>query len=276
MLIFFLLLGLATGVPLGFLFDVGIPLQIAIGAGLTLAAFVGWLFLYILGLFIFSLFVDMEKPRTKDHPFMRFLIAETLRLVCQLGRVKIKVDGLEKMPEERFLLVSNHRSMFDPLVSLVAFKKHPLAFVTKPENLKLPLVGGIMRYCCFLPINRENPRDAIRAINAAANLIKTDTLSMGIYPEGTRNKGADVLLPFHGGVLMIAQKAGGVPIVAVTVENTEKVAKNFPFRKTEVRLKVCCVIPGEEVLSSRTDDLSAKLYEAMERELLYTVHILNG
>ena len=66
---------------------------------------------------------------------------------------------------------------------------------------------------------------------------------------------------------MIAQKAGGVPVVAVTVENTEKVAKNFPFRKTVVRLKVCCVIPGEEVLASRTDDLSAKLYEVMEKEL---------
>lgn len=267
MLLFFFALAVCTGVPLCFLFDTSIPLQIAIGAGLTVAAFVGWLFLYVLGLFIFSLFVDPKKPRTKDHPFVRFLIAETLRLVCQLGRVKITVEGLEKIPAGRFLLVSNHRSMFDPLVSLVAFKKYPLAFVTKPENLKIPLVGGIMRYCCFLPINRENPRDAIRAINSAAGLIKNDTLSVGIYPEGTRNKGEGVLLPFHGGVLMIAQKAGGVPIVAVTVENTEKVAKNFPFRGTKVRLKVCKVIPGDEVLASRTDDLSAKLYEAMEQEL---------
>ena len=276
MLLFFIALGLCTGVPLCFLFDVGLPVRIAIGAGLSLGGFVGWLFLYILGLFIFSLLVDKKKPRTKDHPFARFLIAETLRLVCQLARAKITVEGLEKMPEGRFLLVSNHRSMFDPLVALVAFKKYPLAFVTKPENLKIPLVGGIMRYCCFLPINRENPRDAIRAINSAAGLIRNDTLSMGIYPEGTRNKGESPLLPFHGGVLMIAQKAGGVPIVAVTVENTEKVAKNFPFRRTDIRLKVCTVIPAQEVLASRTDDLSAKLYEAMERELLHSVHTLKG
>lgn len=267
MLLFFTALGICTGVPLCFLFDVSVLARVGIGIGLCAAAFVGWLFLYILALFLFSLFIDPKKPRDKDHPFVRFLIAETLRLVCRLGRVKIKTEGMEKMPEGRFLLVSNHRSMFDPLVSLVAFKKHPLAFVTKPENLKIPLVGRIMRYCCFLPINRENPRDAIRAINSAAGLIKNDTLSVGIYPEGTRNKGEGTLLPFHGGVLMIAQKAGGVPIVAVTVENTEKVAKNFPFRGTTVRLKVCCVIPGDEVLASRTDDLSAKLYEAMEQEL---------
>ena len=267
MLLFFAVLGVCTGVPLCFLFDAGVLARVGIGVGLSAAAFVGWLFLYILTLFLFSLFIDLKKPRDKDHPFVRFLIAETVRLVCQLGRVKIVAEGLEKMPESRFLLVSNHRSMFDPLVSLVAFKKYPMAFVTKPENLKIPLAGPIIRYCCFLPINRENPREAIRAINSAASLIKNDTLSVGIYPEGTRNKGEGTLLPFHGGVLMIAQKAGGVPVVAVTVENTEKVAKNFPFRKTVVRLKVCCVIPGEEVLASRTDDLSAKLYEVMEEEL---------
>lgn len=266
MLIFFILLGIATGVPLCFLFDVSLPCRIAIGAGLSLGGFVGWLFLYILGLFIFSLFIDKEKNHTKDHPFVRFLIAETVRLVCQLGRVKIVTEGMEKMPEGRFLLVSNHRSMFDPLVSLVAFKKYPLAFVTKPENLRLPLVGGIIRYCCFLPIDRSNPRGAIRAINAAAELIKTDTVSVGIYPEGTRNKGEDVLLPFHGGVLMIAQKAN-VPIVAVTVENAEKVAKNFPLRKTVVKLTVCHVISAEEVTASRTDDLSKRLYDEMEAKL---------
>ncbi|MBO5735987.1 MAG: 1-acyl-sn-glycerol-3-phosphate acyltransferase [Clostridia bacterium] len=269
MLIFFIALGVATGAPLSLLFDTGLPARLAIGAGLSLAGFIGWLFLYILGLFIFSLFVDMEKPRTEDHPFVRFLIAETLRLVCQLGRVKIVTEGMEKMPEGRFLLVSNHRSMFDPLVSLVAFKKHPLAFVTKPENLRIPLVGGIMRYCCFLPIDRENPRSAIRAINSAAGLIKTDTLSMGIYPEGTRNKGEDVLLPFHSGVLMIAQKAS-VPVVAVTVENTEKVVKNFPFRKTVVKLTVCRVISAEEVAASRTDDLGASLFETMKKQLQHT------
>ncbi len=269
MLIFFIALGVATGIPLSLLFEAGIPAKIAIGAGLSLAGFIGWLFLYILSLFIFSLFIDKEKNHTKDRPFVRFLMAETVRLVCQLARVKIVTEGLEKMPEGRFLLISNHRSMFDPLVSLVAFKRYPLAFVTKPENLRLPLVGGIIRYCCFLPIDRSNPRGAIRAINAAAELIKTDTISVGIYPEGTRNKGDDVLLPFHGGVLMIAQKAA-VPVVAVTVENAEKVPKNFPWRRTVIKLTVCDVVPAEEVTTSRTDDLSKKLYDVMEDQLRNT------
>ena len=49
MLIFFIALGVATGAPLSLLFDTGLPARIAIGAGLSLAGFIGWLFLYILG-----------------------------------------------------------------------------------------------------------------------------------------------------------------------------------------------------------------------------------
>jgi 1-acyl-sn-glycerol-3-phosphate acyltransferase len=76
-------------------------------------------------------------------------------------------------------------------------------------------------------------------------------------------------LPFHSGVLMIAQKAS-VPVVAVTVENTEKVVKNFPFRKTVVKLTVCSVISAEEVAASRTDDLGAALFETMKKQLQHT------
>lgn len=263
----FCLLGALTAFPLCFLFEAsGIALA-ALYVGLTLACAFALFFLYILGLFLFSLCIDKEKPGTKDHPFVRFLIAETVRMVCQIGRVKIRFEGKEKMPEGRFLLVSNHRSMFDPLISLVAMKKFPLAFVTKPENLKIPMVGSIIRYCCFLPIDRENPRNAIRTIGAAASLIKQDIISVGIYPEGTRNRGREeVLLPFHAGVLMIAQKANA-PIVVVATQGTEFVTKNFPFRRSEVSLKVCKVIPAEQVVSARTSELSDKIREILTQEL---------
>lgn len=267
MLLAFCLLGTLTAALLCLLFDFGGLALAALFVGLFFACTFALFFLYILVLFLFSLFVDMEKPRTKDHPFVRFLIAETVRLVCQLGRVRIRFEGVKKMPAGRFLLVSNHRSMFDPLISLVAFKKFPLAFVTKPENLKIPLVGGIIRYCCFLPIDRDNPRNAIRTINAAASLIKEDTISVGIYPEGTRNRGgAEALLPFHAGVLMIAQKANA-PIVVVTTQGTECVTKNFPFRRTVVSLKVCEVIPAEQVLACRTTELSDRIRDIMTQEL---------
>jgi len=270
MLAVFCILGALLSALLCVLLEMsGVMLALAF-VGLTVACAVGLFLLYIVVLFVCTLFVDMQKPRTEDHPFVRFLIAETLRLVCQVGRVKIRVEGMEQMPESRFLLVSNHLSNFDPMIKLVAFQKYPMAFVTKPENLRIPLVGKIIRYCCFLPIDRENPRNAIRTIGAAAELIKNDTLSVGIYPEGTRNKDEkEVLLPFHAGVLMIAQKAN-VPIVVVTTQGTKGIGKRLFLHRTDVKLKVCEVIPAEEVLAVRTTELSDRIRETMTKELTKT------
>jgi 1-acyl-sn-glycerol-3-phosphate acyltransferase len=190
------------------------------------------------------------------------LIAETVRLVCQLGRVKIKVEGLEKMPESRFLLVSNHRSMFDPLVSLVAFKKYPMAFVTKPENLKIPLAGPIIRYCCFLPINREQAREALTTIRTVAERMKTMPISYGVFPEGTRNRQVEGLLPFREGVFLMAKKAD-VPIVIVRVTDTDKVKHRAPWRKTRVYVDFVDVIDTETVRAARSHELSEMVRERM-------------
>lgn len=267
MLLLFCILGTLASALLCAVLEFG-GVMLAVGfIGLAFVCTVGLFLLYIAILFVCTLFVDMEKPRTEDHPFVRFLMVETVHLICRIGRVGIHVEGMEKMPAGRFLLVSNHLSNFDPLIKLVAFKKYPLAFVTKPENLKIPLVGKVIRYCCFLPIDRENPRNAIRAIGAASELIKNDTLSVGIYPEGTRNKDEkEVLLPFHAGVLMIAQKANA-PIVVVATKGTKGIGKRLFLRRTDVTLKICEVIPANEVLAVRTAELSGRIRETLTKEL---------
>ena len=60
--------------------------------------------------------------------------------------------------------------------------------------------------------------------------------SFAIYPEGTRSKSAE-LLPWHAGSLKIAQKAG-VPIVVGTVEGTERIARNVPWRRSHVYVRI--------------------------------------
>ncbi len=81
------------------------------------------------------------------------------------------------------------------------------------------------KVCCFLPIDRENPRKAIPTINRAAKLLKEQEVSVGIYPEGTRGKDCR-LLPFHNGVFKIAQKAEA-PIAVLSITGTEKYPKGL-------------------------------------------------
>ena len=210
------------------------------------------LILYVLFLGVCALLVSPDKTYEKNNPFYRFLLESATAVAIKLLRIRIHISGIEKIPkDEKVLFVSNHRSNFDPLITWNALKKWKIAFVSKPENFKVPYFGRIIRKCCFLPIDRENPRKAIVTINKAAKLLKKQEVSVGIYPEGTRSKSCQ-LLPFHNGVFKIAQKAE-TPIVVLCVTGTEKIAKRTPFKPTDVYLDVLDVLPTQGVKETKTE-----------------------
>lgn len=227
--------------------------------------FVVLILLYLLVLFAVSLAVNMKKPVEANHPGYRKTVLYVLGLLCRLGRLRIRLTGEASLPTGRFLLVSNHRSGYDPIATGWALRRHDMTFVTKPENLKIPIAGPMIYKANYLPINRADPRKAMETIRAAANILAKDWANVGIYPEGTRSKSRE-LLPFHNGVFKIAQKAN-VPLVVVSVEGTENVGKNFPFRPTEVDIRVCAVIPEEEVKASSGAALGARVRSVLEKAL---------
>lgn len=201
---------------------------------------------YLLFLAVCALAVDPEKDYRTHSRFYRRVLNGATAIAVRICRLKIHVSGTEKIPkDQRVLFVCNHRSKFDPIITWHILKKWDIAFISKPENFQIPIFGRLIRRCCFLPIDRENPRNAIKTIQKAAKLIKSDQVSVGVYPEGTRSEDSK-LLPFHNGVFKIAQKAN-VPIVILTVRGTEKIHKNYPFHSSEVYLDVLDVIPVEEL-----------------------------
>ena len=231
--------------------------------GYGLLAVVG---IYLLLLVIAALTADPKKTYERPSGLCRWLLDFTVRLLMLFGRVRVEVTGLEKLPQDgRFLLVSNHRSNYDPIVQLACMQKCKLAFISKPENFKIPLVGRILRRCCFLPIDRENPRNAITTIRAAARLMETDTVSVGVYPEGTRSRTGE-LLPFHSGVLKAAQQAH-VPVVVAAIQGAENVGHNFPLRRTTVRLDILETLPADYVAHCRSAVLGEEIRGTLERYL---------
>jgi 1-acyl-sn-glycerol-3-phosphate acyltransferase len=190
-----------------------------------------------------------------------------LYLFLWLFRIKIKVKNRETIDkiEGRFLLVSNHRSNYDPIVTYYAFRDKGMAFISKPENFKIPIAGKVIRKCCFLAIDRVNPRNAIKTLRKASDIIKNDEVSFGIYPEGTRSKDGN-MLEFHDGVFKIAQNAN-VPVVVVTVKNTENIAKRKFWGKITTEIEIVDVIDSQTVSSKTTHELSAMAKESMLKNL---------
>ncbi len=231
-----------------------------------LLGLLGLILLYVGFLGVCALLVDPRREYRKHSRFYRALLngasAEALRLL----RVRVHVTGLEKLPRgQRLLFVGNHRSNFDPIVQWVALKPWQIAYLSKAENFKIPIFGRLIRKCCFLSIDRQDPKKAMETIRTAAELLQSGEVSIGVYPEGTRSKQC-VLLPFHDGVFRIAQKAGA-PIAVLAIRGTERIHKNVLRRKTEVYLDILNVIPAQEAAAMSTHAIGAAVREALEQTL---------
>lgn len=230
-----------------------------------IVSFVGLLLLYVIIAGIITLPVDKRKEQERVSPFHRALVICTVGIINALCRVRVHTEGFEKIPEGRWLYVSNHRSGFDALAACWALRKHGAAFIMKPGILAIPIAGRALHKACFLSIDRENDREALKTIIKATNLIKNDEASIAVYPEGTRNPEGKGLLPFRNGVFKIAQRAK-VPVVVATVKNSENVLRNFPWRATDVHLKVCRVIMPEEMEGLKTNDIGDEARKCMMLE----------
>ena len=228
-----------------------------------LGILLGLFLLYVLFIGICALMVNPKKLYETNSPFYRFLLNSATAVAMKLLRIHVHVSGTEKLPKDQnVLFVCNHRSNFDPIVTWYALKKWNIAFVSKESNFRIPFFGRIIRKCCFMPIDRQNPRNAIVTINHGATLLKEQEVSIGIYPEGTRSKTGE-LLPFHNGVFKIAQKANA-PIAVLCVTGTEKISKRTPFKRTDVYLDVLEVFSGINIKETKTEMIGTATRRLME------------
>ena len=240
---------------------------------IVLAAVFGLVLLGFLFLFLCTVFVRPDREQEKSSSFYRFLLYRAVWVAVRFSRIRLQVEGREKIDElaasgQRFLLVGNHISNYDPIVTWYAFPEAELAFISKPENFSIPFFGKIARKCLCLPIDRGDARKALPTIEQAAEYIREDKVSFGAYPEGTRNKKPEEgLMKFRCGVFKISEWADHVPIVILAVENTHRTARNFPFKATPVTLSVLRVLKREELEGLSTVQIGAIVAEELKKKL---------
>lgn len=234
------------------------------------AVIVGIIFLFHLFLWIFwlsiSLTISMKKEYTKTNRFYNWVFVLWYRYMMIVGMIRLHVTGYEKVPfGTHFLLVSNHRSKFDNFVQCAVLKKTQIAYISKPENFKIPMGRRYMRRGLYLAIARNNPKEALGTILKAIDYIKSDTVSIGIFPEGTRSTDGS-LKDFKPGSFKIAEKAG-CPVVVCCMQGTENIAKNWPFKKTDVYMDILEVIPADVWAEKTTVDVAKYAQDLVQKNI---------
>ena len=155
------------------------------------------------------------------------IVLWAFQTILWLAGTKVIVKGEENVPKDTAVLyVGNHRSLFDIPITYVRVPR-PTGYIAKLELKKVPLLHFWMNnmHCLFL--DRKNIKEGLKTILTGIEKAKSG-ISICIFPEGTRNKQGEGVLPFHEGSFKIAEKSG-VPIVPMTLVNTEAIFENhFP------------------------------------------------
>ena len=264
-----LLLALISSLLISFLvIKINKPYEFYIPILLFIGFYLGLIILWFVFIFIFSLFINTKKEYTTQNWLIDKIISLTMELLLNLSHTKIIRENIDSVPkDERFLFVYNHTSNFDPIVINHVLKKSKIIHVSKPENFKIPIAGPFVYRNCYLSIDRENDRNALKTIIKCIKYINEDKFSIGIAPEGTRNKGnVKELLPFRDGCFQVATKSK-CKIVICALVDLDKIHKNFPFKRTKVKMSILKVMDYEEYKDLHTSDISKIVRELITNKI---------
>ena len=141
------------------------------------------------------------------------------RALLGIGRVGVRVEGLEHLPSGPAVYAANHGSALDiPIV--LGYLPVDFRIIHKLSIYFIPLLGQAVWAARHIGIDRRNAFRARRSLADAAQRIRDGT-SVVVFPEGTRSPDATVRR-FKRGSFGLALQAG-VPIVPVSLVGVKKV-----------------------------------------------------
>ena len=206
--------------------------------------------------------LDIIKPRPFAEVFW-FAVTRLLQLVA-LDLYQLRVEGLEKLPTDRPVIISsNHQSFIDPVVlaSLFPWSLFCRSFaVGTSEIFGSGFMRQLARWIRVIPVDPD--ANLVPAMKAAAFGLKHGR-SLILYPEGERSvDGTPKIFRKGAAILSIHMQ---VPIVPVAIEGFYEAwprGKYFFQKLTRLRMRF-----GDPIFPPAVDTASEKAYEQLTADL---------
>lgn len=165
--------------------------------------------------------------------------------------------------DESYVFVANHNSNLDAMLWVYSTGNLSKG-LAKKELLSVPILGYLFKKTCVI-VDRGDKESRKRSIEKMKQEMKRG-VSIFLFPEGTRNKSVQPLLPFHDGAFRIAidlQK----PIVPLVMLNTGSLipAKWNLFKPGRVKCVFLDPIPTEGMTDENLVALKNRTFAMMEK-----------
>jgi 1-acyl-sn-glycerol-3-phosphate acyltransferase len=185
-----------------------------------------------------------------------------------LSRTSVEIEGLENIDRDHpQIFVANHNSLHDVLL-LSAYLPVQFRWIAKKSIFNIPFMGWHMSRAGYVPIDRDNPRQAAKSIIEAASIIGQGN-NVVAFPEGTRSATGD-LGNFQSGVFALALRAG-VAVVPISIDGSDRVimAKTLKVNPgVVIRIKIDRPIAPGAYSRSDKRALMEKVWRVMKLNLL--------
>jgi 1-acyl-sn-glycerol-3-phosphate acyltransferase len=168
-----------------------------------------------------------QRPHEIVVGAMQVCLLSSLRL-CG---VRLDVErSAEVLPKTPYLLIANHQSLFDiPIIGALLFTNYP-KYVSKRELARwIPSISYNLRRGGNALIDRGDRAQATEAIRRLGERAQQRSVSVVIYPEGTRAR-AGSLGPFKpAGTLQLLAAAPDLMVVPVAIDESWRLLSHNLF-----------------------------------------------
>ncbi len=219
--------------------------------------------LFPLTFIIWLLLLPFDMNRVVTH---RILVYQGIALSGILPIWTIKTEGKEKIVKgSTYVIVSNHQSILDVL--LLCNLRYTYKWVSKIENVKVPVLGWYLKMADYITVDRGNEESKVEMLEKSLNCLKRGT-SIMIFPEGTRSFNNEIGL-YKRGAFHLAIEAG-VPLLPVVLDGSGDVLPKHGLKlgsHYDITIRVLDPVMPQDFSSQNPDILAEDIRKLMKEEL---------
>lgn len=194
------------------------------------------------------------------------LMHESLFLFYLIPIWTIRIEGREKaVKATTYVIISNHQSLLDIL--LINCLRYRYKWISKIENIKVPVIGWYLRMADYIIVNRGNEESKTEMLERSYNCLKTG-ISIMMFPEGTRSLNNEIGF-FKRGAFQLAIQAN-VPLLPVLIDGTGGILPKHGLifgSGHQIRIKVLDPVYPAAFGTDNPDSLALKISSLMKSEL---------